>query len=124
MREIKFRVWAVHEKRWIGYEQLSPNPEKPETLEWHKDDISLKLFFGGVKGLIRCQFTGLKDAKGIEIYEGDIIHGLVITDTPYTAECPSLQYFHWYQELEDAIEEGKQIDVIGNIYENPDLLNV
>jgi hypothetical protein len=116
MREIKFRAWHKHFKQmsntimtlgdaYFGF------PNRSELRYWlHVEDMEV------------MQFTGLKDKDGKEIYEGDIIHGPVITDTPYTVQCPSLESFHWYQELADAIEEGKQIEVIGNIYQNAELL--
>jgi YopX protein len=111
VREIKFRAWGETENH------------KMAMFSWEEFGHSIGEWIGNEeRGIILMQLTGIKDKNGREIYEGDIIHGPVITDTPYTAECPSLQYFHWYQELEDAIEEGKQIEVIGNIYETPELL--
>ena len=75
------------------------------------------------------QFTGLTDRNVVKIFEGDIvrygdtIHRVVFEQRNGTAyfglvyaACETLPFGH-YQDL-------KQIEVIGNIYDNPELLEV
>ena len=64
------------------------------------------------------QYSGLKDKYSKEIYEGDIIKHTGFDDEEYIQECPSLNFFHFWEETEDNIT----VEVIGNIYENPELL--
>ncbi|MGA5692882.1 YopX family protein [Cytobacillus pseudoceanisediminis] len=78
------------------------------------------------------QYTGLKDKNGKEIYEGDI---LKITCNFYFRKGIEIDKVVWWEkggwlcndwtlsELIDNHEEGEQeFEVIGNIYENPSLL--
>lgn len=111
-RVMKFRAWSFTDQSWIN----------PATIEvWDETGI-LAAFYGG--DYVIEQWTGLKDSSGREIYEGDIIRAAVITDDAYVTRCPELSAFHWYSELEEALEEGKSCEVIGNVHEHPDLLNL
>ena len=120
MREIKFRAWDSQE---MIYEPSLYTDDFARNINqyfeyWQKivDENERMIFM---------QYTGLKDINGKEIYEGDIIEfdneiklivywdnvlgGFALKNLTNTAVVP----------LTDMI---KPIKVLGNIYENPELL--
>jgi len=128
MREIKFRVW--NEKGEMTYS------DDESILIGLNGSLYLDTA-GGLFDLLNhelMQYTGLKDKNGKEIYEGDVLGG--VWGDGYIGwcdKCKSFEYFDithvcyscvgdvfWSEFLED---EGKH-EVIGNIHENPELLEV
>lgn len=115
MRDIKFRAWnEAQEKMLNWYEFLNTNMENtfiaPEST-----------------GLILMQYTGLKDKNGKEIYEGDIVEGRVGDEEGFdvkgiVAYCQCGYYFITDKDDEVMIHIVDDLEVIGNIYDNPDLL--
>ena len=116
MREIKFRAWDRELKQFVYYklvkgivEWLSGNPDS-----FDKDRNNNQ------------QFTGLLDKQGKEIYEGDIVKGdwSIVNDI----ESGVVEFYGGafrYKPAGLPLEFGyyrKECEIIGNIYENPELI--
>ena len=105
-REIKFRAWDG-EKMINNYLSFDKTP-----VGW----IHGELYKMGVK--VIQQYTGLKDKNGKEIYEGDII-----TDNSGKVCIQEWQNVKIIKEPTNVTINFHWCEVIGNIYENPELLN-
>ena len=120
MREIKFRAWDKTNKKMYKHEEI---------YIWDrfmKDDMSFQY-------APLMQYTGLKDRNGKEIYEGDIVEYDDFSMGIYlTREQPKIRSEVRYNDRTCGFKitgkffgfKGEKVEVVGNIYENPELLEV
>ena len=107
-REIKFRAWSISGNKMRDWESLLP--------------IGMNAFVDG-KHLEFMQYTGLKDSTGREIYEGDILS----YDEKVWGGINSFEV-SWSESEASFTGNGvvsewpEFCEVIGSIYENPELL--
>lgn len=110
MKEIKFRSWnnAICEMSypWILIELSQSN---------HNDLI------GNESDYVHMQYTGLEDKSGREIYEGDVLclYGGKNFEIRWNKKQWQLWRDRFYPLSRKVLENG---EVIGNIYESPELL--
>jgi hypothetical protein len=107
-RVIKFRTWD-------GEKYVSPDYISRNGFAWWKEN-SIPTSSDTVE-----QFTGLLDKNGEEIYEGDVVDYLGIR-FKIIFHCGAFGYkyfgdFHWLVNFDKT-----QLKIIGNIFENPELL--
>jgi len=115
MRTIKFRAWDTERKQW-HYFVIKPTKEnKDTTISFGSpiyNDLKKQLENWG-------QYTGLKDSKGVEIYEGDILQSEYVRSTGTKVIKYNIDHnFSGFGFIEN-LDTSK---VIGNIYENKNLL--
>jgi uncharacterized phage protein (TIGR01671 family) len=119
MRDIKFRAWDREEVYYNQYDENSSRMIYGITFNTPKIYTRFDLFD-------LMQYTGLKDRNRVEIYEGDIVK--------IGEELFVVEYYKGCFQLSKQVSTGtfrmflyKNIDdleVVGNIYENPELLGV
>lgn len=134
MREIKFRAWDKDEKRMIylannmgSQTHLQLNNHSWGVFEPDSEDYYGIASANSNLGDILMQYTGLKDKNGNEIYEGDIVKCDYFTGIVDYRENAGLYLIGNEKEGKAItffdIQMSKAIvEVIGNIYENPELL--
>ena len=122
-REIKFRAWDGYNINYDLYEQHGYN-----------GNIEINDCLAYIDNLM--QYTGLLDKNGVEIYEGDILlrkhsiktksKGVQNYDSTHIVEWKTHDAFNYDDsnwvgfELPEYLEEH---EVIGNIYQNPELVD-
>lgn len=137
MREIKFRAWVPKDKimytfdnygmSWLSLERKSKGDTEGMMKFYSHPNV------GWHEGFI-MQFTGLKDKNGKEIYDGDVIRTTRIDEDGEVVETWQVFWSSdmggwWLLNCENgesdtlyACNDTYKAEVIGNIYENPSLL--
>ncbi len=115
MREIKFRAWDKNEKILLP----------PRTIK-RMLEAAVNCDVIDIDDAILMQYTGLKDMNGKEIYEGDIVnfHNGMVGEVVFTTELEprAIIGFKVNGGRLEIEHYGKTLDVIGNKYENPELM--
>lgn len=107
----RFRAWDVHENRM----------EYPVCFyttglmfqNWHNHPDRYSAFM---------QSTGLCDKNGKEIFEGDILRDRTGTGPGPVVWDSNIAAFSWSGGEDWGMIHCPEIEIIGNIYQNPDLL--
>ncbi len=131
MREIKFRAWNKNLKKMYKIGQITLEKGtwnyEPDNREYIGMSIPCQPSF------VLMQYTGLKDKNEKEIYEGDIIEIKGYSNKGYNTGLVKEIYvvefkdFCWSCGIKSLLNlatiNWASIEVIGNIYDNPELLS-
>lgn len=148
MRDIKFRAWDAKYK-YMNYKVMvgmyGDNVMDDENytacsmwIEPKKVDYKCEPYWAHFepyhKDILLMQYTGLKDENGKEVYEGDIVEATYCVDGCYYDTEDEYGVIQWDDKqcgfnimfkdelLSSPISYYVSFEVVGNIYENPELL--
>lgn len=129
MREITFRAWNKQKQKMYQADGIHWQAGIVDVFDEEDDEeYSFDLDNGNIELM---QYTGLKDKNGVEIYEGDIIkrttrswakqsvHEIVFRDYRFAYT----NKYYGCIALNQAVLANQVIEVIGNIYENSDIIS-
>lgn len=131
-RPIKFRAWDGDSGRMCEVRRLDLHEPKTALLAFHHLDGEYDVEEVALSLIELMQFTGLLDRNGKEIYEGDIIEVWEEVDRErlFSVKCEvtwwELVAGWWLGSVSRSLgaleRKNLQAEVVGNIYENPELL--
>jgi uncharacterized phage protein (TIGR01671 family) len=120
-REIKFAFWHKRKKEMWSV----------ESINWQTKEVSNGGDVASLNDGDLLQFTSLHDKNGKEIFEGDIVNAQYNISSFFKKVCVYFENGCFYVDDKNPkqnlsigyfFREKKEIEVIGNIYQNPELL--
>ncbi len=152
MREIKFRAWDKSKNKMcnvdfikfskVQYTQITFSNIEENKIIYHDSSLLDENMFGTC---VLMQYIGLKDIKGVDIYEGDILKAICINKVGYeeVTKNNKIQYWtvehkisngymgfmfygtnrRWNTMISKNIINNCNCEIVGNIYENKELLD-
>ena len=124
MKEFKMKAWLKKENKMVSIIGIDLNYQYIRYTDdgnLFKDDYKIAEF----KDIELLQFTGVKDKAGQEVYEADVIkfndgiddiYGLISYDDEDAVYCVSYE-----NVTEHLLNMAGDFEIVGNIFENPDL---
>lgn len=130
MKTLKFRAWDKRTKQMRPVAEISFGDDgsaltilaclaPKDGPYWRTEDVIVHSESG-----MLMQYTGLKDRNGVDIYEGDIVQWSTYPENPNVrAYRRVVQWSDTEARFKpDSMGDDPVVEIIGNIYDNPDLL--
>jgi len=123
--EIKFRIYDCENEEMIYGVGITP---ESDTYIPYRMTGSGERFedFNYYPESVLMQFAGVKDKEGLEIYEGDVLYhpmqGKRKVYYPFMEHVASFGLRNIENGMAGALSDSHIYEIIGNIFENPELL--
>ena len=120
MREIKFR--AIRKTDNKIFEVMSLDIAEEEIMSWDEEESNI--IYIPFDKIELMQYAGLKDKNGVEIYEGNIVRKSsgAVGQVVYLKATAGYKLFNHGQVFDIFESDARYLEIIGNIYENQELL--
>ena len=134
MRDIKFRAWDKQTKRLFQVQTLqfygannTVDACWTNGVDFDGESTLGEPELNNLHNLELMQYTGLKDVNGVEVYEGDVLfhpmQGRRKVYYPYSERVASYGLRNIDNGFGSTLQDSHSVwEVIGNVYENPELL--
>lgn len=136
MRDIKFRVWDKENKVFIWDIRLNFVKDASTILIWTKTSQGFDRGFVAGESAELMQYTGLKSKSGVEIFEGDILKVEEFEEQIFEVRWGGVGWVLFSKLFKKfGLPDGdtcseyntkgytNKSEIIGNIWQNPDLLS-
>lgn len=124
MREIKFRAKSVKTNEWVYGSLLRDEIQKKYYIVDNESGVGKEVDENTIG-----QYTSLKDKNGVKIYKGDILKysdedtAIVVFNEKYSYfMVKPIQDFYFDSDVLGHTIEYNQVEVIGNVVDNRELL--